>query len=602
MNILGIHGGLCSGASLFQNDRIIAAVHEERFSRKKNDEAFPLRSIDYCLSHAGILPEDLDGVALASFHDPLDDILYKKSEWSIDDYLEEQYERWRPYLIDKSSRLKTAAEIFPDKLNPDYYIVKKFPELLDADREKAQKHFAMLRKKTIALYLGISEEKIHFIEHHKAHAAYSYYASPFRNENILAMTVDGFGDGVNATIGMFDEKGNYSRFYDTDQCGIARIYRYMTLLLGMKPNEHEFKVMGLASYGKKEYAKKALEIFKSTIYVDGIEFKWNTTPEDSYFWFKERLEGVRFDNVACGLQLWVEELLCKWVKNTINKYGVKKVVLAGGVAMNIKAMGKLTQLDNIESLFVGGSASDESLAIGSAFCLADEIFRKSDTEWNSSQIKSLNNLYLGPDGSSEEKKLIKNLDSALYQVIEDPSVDTIADYLLKGKVVARCAGRMEFGQRALGNRSILADPVSLHMKDKINTKIKNRDFWMPFAPIIMDEYAPRYIVNPKEIKSPHMTIGFDTTDEGYQAMVAACHPADRTVRAQILDKKTNLHMYELFESFSSKSGRGAILNTSFNLHGFPIVNTPNDALYVFEKSGLDCLWLNNYLVIKNDSL
>jgi carbamoyltransferase len=174
----------------------------------------------------------------------------------------------------------------------------------------------------------------------------------------------------------------------------------------------------------------------------------------------------------------------------------------------------------------------------------------------------------------------------------------IAELLREGKILARCAGRMEFGQRSLGNRSILADPSDLRVKEKINAAVKSRDFWMPFAPVILDKYVHRYLLNPKNLESPHMTIGFDTTVEGYEAMIAACHPADRTARAQILYRHTNPELYAVLEAFEALTGRGGLLNTSFNLHGHPIVNTPAEAIFVLENSGLDGVILNDYLILK----
>ena len=157
----------------------------------------------------------------------------------------------------------------------------------------------------------------------------------------------------------------------------------------------------------------------------------------------------------------------------------------------------------------------------------------------------------------------------------------------------------KFGQRALGNRSISADPKNLMVKETINTMIKNRDFWMPFAPIIMDKYVGKYLINKKDLLSEYMTIGFETTKEGYEAMTAACHPADKSARPEMLSNELNSDVYEILEEFEKLTGRGAILNTSFNLHGFPIVNTPSEAIYVLENSGLDGLILNNYMVLKN---
>ena len=391
---------------------------------------------------------------------------------------------------------------------------------------------------------------MHFIEHHRCHATYSYYCSNFRGEDILALTVDGSGDNLNATIGIFDKDGNYTRKYQTSECNIGRIYRYITLLLGMKPNEHEYKVMGLAPYGKAKYAKKAIDIFKSTLYVDGIEFKWNVKPQDSYFWFKEKLEGIRFDNIAFALQYWVEELLTEWVKNAINKFNINKIVLSGGVAMNIKAMGKIAQLKEVKDIFIGGSASDESMSISAGLCLAQDLNKeKTESSFDNKNI-SIPSLYLGPKATDDEElAAVRSLDKKFYNVIDHTKPEYIAGLLKDGLILARCAGRMEFGQRALGNRSIIADPINLNIKEKINTAIKNRDFWMPFAPIILDKYASNYLINPKNIYSPFMTIGFDTTELGFDSMRAACHPADKSARPQILKREINIELYEILVEF-----------------------------------------------------
>jgi len=598
MNILSLYTSLPSSVALYQDGRIAAATHEERFTRKKNDEQFPSQSIKFCLSHAGLRASDLDAVAIASFIGfSYEDTLTRRSQWTPEDYLKEQYERWLPLINGNPSGSRSLADIFPEKLDFDvmpFGILRQLQYLPDRN-DKLQ----IEREKLVADFLHIPEIKVRRIEHHRCHAAYSYYASPFRGEDVLALTIDGSGDGLNATIGIFDAAGKYTRHYQTNECNIGRIYRYMTLLLGMKPNEHEFKVMGLAPYGKAKHAQNALEVFKSTLYVDGIEFKWREKPTDSYFWFRERLEGVRFDNIAFALQTWLEDLLTEWVQNAVAQFGIGKVVIAGGVAMNIKAMGKIAALPGVENLFIGGSASDESMSISAGICLAEDLTRESGKQWDSLDVASLPHLYLGPSATPEQEAAVTaGLDPSKYQVFRSPTPMQIAGLLSEGKILARCAGRMEFGQRSLGNRSILADPSDLRVKEKINAAIKSRDFWMPFAPVIMDKYVHRYLLNPKNIESPHMTIGFDTTPEGYEAMIAACHPADRTARAQILHREVNSALYDILEAFEALTSRGALLNTSFNLHGHPIVNTPAEALYVLGNSGLDGLILNYYLVLK----
>lgn len=598
MNILSLYTSLPSSVALYQDGQIVAATHEERFSRNKNDERFPAESIKYCLKHAGLKASDIDAVAIASYLGfSFDDTITRRSQWTPEDYLKEQYERWLPISRGEPSKSRSPVEIFPEKLDFDIFpseILRRLYPLTDRN-DRLQKE----RGKIVTDYLDIPEIKARCIEHHRCHAAYSYYASPFRGEDVLALTIDGSGDGLNATIGTFDAAGKYTRHYQTTECNIGRIYRYMTLLLGMKPNEHEFKVMGLAPYGKAKHAQKALDVFTSTLYVDGIEFKWREKPTDSYFWFKERLEGIRFDNIAFALQAWVEDLLTAWVQNAVVKFGIGKVVIAGGVAMNIKAMGKIAALPEVENLFIGGSASDESMAISAGICLAEDLTREAGKQWDSRNVASLPHLYLGPCATHEqEAAVVAELDSSKYQVSTSPSPRQIAELLHDGKILARCAGRMEFGQRSLGNRSILADPSDLRVKEKINAAVKSRDFWMPFAPVMMDKYVHRYLLNPKNLKSPYMTIGFDTTTEGYEAMIAACHPADRTARAQILHRDTNPALYAILEAFEAFTGRGALMNTSFNLHGYPIVNTPAEALFVLENSELDGLILNDYLVLK----
>ena len=598
MNILSLYTSLPSTAAIYQHGRITAATHEERFSRLKNDERFPNQSIRYCLEEAGLQAQDLDAVAIASFLGfSYEDTVTRKSQWTPQDYLREQYERWLPLSRGEPQQSRSLLDMFPDKIDLNLYpggILAQLRDLPDRN-DRLQKG----RKAMVADYLGVPEARVRYIEHHRCHAAYSYYASPFRGEKVLALTIDGAGDGLNATIGIFDEQGTYSRHYQTRDCNIGRIYRYMTLLLGMKPNEHEFKVMGLAPYGKAKHAQKALDVFKSTLYVDGIEFKWHDRPTDSYFWFRERLEGVRFDNIAFALQTWAEDLLTEWVGNAVARFGIGKVVIAGGVAMNIKAMGKIAALPVVENLFIGGSAGDESMAISAGICLAEDLAREAGKPWDSRAVASLPHLYLGPSATpGQEAAVVVGLDSSKYQVSPSPTQAQIAELLRDGKILARCAGRMEFGQRSLGNRSILADPSDLRVKEKINAAIKSRDFWMPFAPVMLNSYVDRYLINPKRLESPHMTIGFDTTPAGYDAMIAACHPADRTARAQILHRETNPELYGILEAFESLTGRGALLNTSFNLHGYPIVNTPADALYVLENSGLDGLILNNHLILK----
>lgn len=591
MKILSIFWGLCSGAALYDDGKIVAAVSEERFTREKNDSSFPQNSINWIFESTNTKSDNLDYVTVVSNDVGIDYIILSKHKWNIEDYLFENNNYWKPRLLNNDYSQNLIFDVMKHKINCNQY-----PEVYWKEKMHT-KDFTLFQQESyliIAEFLGISPEKIKKIEHHKSHALYSYYSSGFQNKKVLAFTADGWGDGKNATISIIDENGHYTLLQQSSNCNIARVYRYMTLLLGMKPSEHEFKVMGLAPYGRQAYAQKALDILRETLYIDGLEFKSKVTPTDSYYWFKERFEGIRFDNLAWALQKWTEELLCKWVENSIEQYKIHDIVFSGGVSMNVKAMGEVAKLNCVSNIFVGGSAGDESHVISTPYCFVNEM-KLHHT------IQPLNNLYLGCEYTkNEEFQAIQNVSANEFIIIENYENKEVAQLLYNGKIIARSVDKMEFGQRALGNRSILADPSQCEIKDKINSAIKNRDFWMPFAPIILDKYAHKYIHNPKNISAPYMTVTFDTTEVGYKSMQAACHPSDKTCRAQILKFNQNPKLYNLLEEFEKLSGRGALMNTSFNLHGYPIVTSPQDAIYVFQNSDLDALILNNYLLIKRE--
>ena len=437
------------------------------------------------------------------------------------------------------------------------------------------------------------------IDHHRAHASYAYYGSPFRKKKCLVVTADAFGDGLSATISIA-EGGQLKRVFETDKLSTARLYKFMTLLLGMKPNEHEYKVMGLAPYAKEPILKKPYQIFRDTLWVDGLDFSYKEKPTDYYFYFKDKLEGCRFDGIAAGLQRYVEELLVAWVRNMTNKFGIHRLVFSGGIAMNVKAMGKIAQMPEVDDFFVCGCGSDESTALGAAYALYEDHV-SSHGLTPDREIKHLKNLYLGPNNPELDLKKIKAILSACkgkYEIVENPSVSDVADFLIEGKVLARCIGKTEFGARALGNRSIMADPRNPAIVPIINEKIKNRDFWMPFAPIIMDTSVDKYLVNHKNLSVPYMTVGFDTTPLAQQHLPAALHAADKSARPQILRRIDNPPLYELLEAFQKKTGVGGLINTSFNLHGHPIVCAPQDAMFVMDNSELDGLLLPGFFIVR----
>tara|TARA_B100001175_G_C19439510_1_gene605457 strand:+ start:21 stop:1235 length:1215 start_codon:yes stop_codon:yes gene_type:complete len=403
--------------------------------------------------------------------------------------------------------------------------------------------------------------------------------------------MDGYGDGLNATISI-GNNGQLKRIYQTDKCIVGRIYSHITLLLGMKRLEHEYKLMGLAPYGEKYFNKECYKIFDEIIKLKKFKFVINKKPQDSYFHFKNKLEGFRFDTIASSLQLWVENIITSWVINAVTSTRIKNVCFSGGVGMNAKAMGKLLENNKIKNLWVPGAGQDDSTCIGASIEV-NKSFNK-----NNNNFVNLKNLYFGNNANDEENKFFKNkIDKKKFQIYKF-SNKRAALFLSKGKILGRVVDRMEFGPRSLGNRSILADPRNLNTKTKINAKIKNRDFWMPFAPSIIDNCAEKYILNSRKTISSHMALTFKTTKLGYEKIIAACHDADKTVRAQIVTKKLNSGYYDLIKEFKKITGCGALLNTSFNLHGFPVVKNISEAYDVLNKSDLDGLITKNFIILK----
>ncbi len=583
---LGVNWDHPSGAALLAGNNIVAGAGEERFSKIKNDLSFPQKALEYCLGFVED-PARISGVGVVSTEVGYREMLYQYAcNLSIADHVREQHEVWYP-------RLYEGREVDHALVHKDRWITDQYPPDYWAEYDPAKiETYSRDSANIIADYIGVDRARVRRIDHHLCHAHYGYFASPFSDEEAVVITVDGFGDGLNATLSIARD-GKLERFYETDKCILGRIYRHVTLLMGMKPLEHEYKVMGLAPYAKGKYAREVYRVFEELIDVDGIDFVYKSKPRDSYFHFKDRLEGYRFDNIAAGMQMWVEDILAQWVANIVQETGIRTIVCAGGVAMNVKAMGRVAALPEIDRLFVPGSGSDDSNCIGAAIVAAAE-----DQSGTSNGGYAVPSLLIG-NAVAGGKAVVTAADKVEDLVVDrEVTLEKIVRLLLDGVIIGRCMGRMEFGQRALGNRSILADPTAAEVVPRINAMIKNRDFWMPFAPVVLDTYSDRYLVNPKSIQSPHMTIGYETTEAGWEAMRSACHASDRTARAQILTVADNPELYRLLIEFEKISGRGALLNTSFNLHGYPIVNTAHDAYDVFMESELEGLWFEEGLILK----
>ena len=447
------------------------------------------------------------------------------------------------------------------------------------------------RKDLIERDLNIKQEHIKVFDHHSCHAYYGYYWYNNPDKKFLVITVDGAGDGTNGSIWIGKKGEMLKNIMRTDICNIGRIYRYTTLLLGMKPNEHEFKVMGLAPYAKEYYATESYEIFASTLNVSGLEFYYKEKVKDHFWYFKNKFESHRFDNIAFGLQKFTESLLTRWVRNALKETKIKNVILSGGVALNVKANKSISELKSINDFIVPPGPNDESLSVGAYY----QYILNENREKNNPKIVSERTPYLGRNYT--ESHIIKLLNDESNLVVKFVDYDKIAKLFVLEKVVARFYGEMEFGPRALGNRSILADPRDKSIIAKINDMVKMRDFWMPFCPSIISENIEDYIVNYKYNQSSFMTLGYDTTTLAESMIPAALHPADKTARPQIVYPDKNSSFYKLILSFKKITKVGCLLNTSFNIHGEPIVESPTDALNTFKRTGLNHLIFNDKILI-----
>jgi carbamoyltransferase len=569
--ILGIHDGHNCGATLTRNAQVIASISEERLTRKKNESGYPRKSIDEVLRIGGIDAADLDRAVYSSL------FMHGRS------YLENPAPWYQVGLADQRA----------DAVRPKDYQAVIF-------EQRKRERIDELRD-----HLQLAENKIEFIEHHLCHLAAAYYTAPnaVPGKPILGFSCDGAGDNISGSVSIC--RGNNIDRISTvrRETSLGKIYSRITLLMGMIPWEHEYKLMGLAPYADPERSDKAAEPLRELLRLsdDGLSFDLvgELSTHYAYEYLREVFTRVRFDVIAGAAQLFTEEMLVNWVRAAIAKTGITDIVCGGGVFMNVKANMLIAQLPEVTSMYVMPSAADESLSIGA--CLHRYYEMSGEVDHSGSVF---DNLYLGGefDREAEKKAISEQLSGISIEVAEPADVDlAVADMLAEGAIVARCAGRMEWGARALGNRSILVSAHDYRVVDLINRAIKMRDFWMPFAPSIRAESADRYFDDPKDLKPHFMMHAYEALADGHADLNAGSHPRDRTIRPQSVTKTGNPGYHKLISRFEEQTGRGAVLNTSFNLHGFPIVYSPADAIDVLCKSGLEHLALNNFIISKKNS-
>lgn len=563
--VIGIHDGHNASVAVVRGGRLEFALQEERITRVKNQGDAPGNALASALKQAN--------GAGASARVALNGRYMNYGQWQRETILGDY-----GHSSSWSSRVKQPLK--------DTFVDRAY-----------QRRKAAIREQQLG-ELGIGRERIEIVEHHLAHASAAYYTCPWQNGKVLVLTCDGSGDRLSATVSV-GERGELTRIAEiSEHDSIGRLYALVTRHLGMTPLEHEYKVMGLASYvaGEEKVAEAAewfAQLFEFTPQGLGWRRRRGVPSMSSAGAYLGRvLAGRRFDLIAAGVQRFIENWLATWAGNAVRETGIRKVACAGGVFMNVKANLRLLQIPALEDMYVFPSCGDESNSIGAALRVA--------VQGGQSPYGALGPIYFGePITDGEADLALEAVDSGRLRAVYVSDIERkTARVLAQGKIVARAKGAIEFGARALGNRSILARADSPTVVRVINEMVKCRDYWMPFAPSVLAERADEYYSKPKPVSSPYMMFAFPSRPEKRAVFPAAQHPYDFTTRPQEVTAAYNPDYYRLLQEYELCTGEGIVLNTSFNLHGSPIVYRASDAVDVFMRSGLEYMALGNWWVEK----
>ncbi|KAB7627334.1 carbamoyltransferase [Alkalilimnicola sp. S0819] len=573
MNILGISGAVSHDASaaILVDGQVIAAAEEERFIRDKHAKGrFPLEAARYCLREAGLSAADIDVVAF-----PYAEIgLSSPARW--------HYARRYWYAPDRA-----------------------LDALFNGNRRFRRN---MRQLDELLAQLGIDRDKVTIlpVEHHLAHASSAYHLSGFQEKTAI-LGIDGKGEYATTFFG-YGENGRIHKikeFYDPDSLG--GLYGAITQYLGFEMLDGEFKVMGMAPYGDPDRFD-----FSRLIDFDGKNFKVNTQlvntiglrrykqdGQSYYFsqklvdWLGPKREGDEIDDPYIDYAAAVQKLLEDTALGLIEHYlgdiirETGKIAYAGGVALNVKLNQKIIQLPHVKELFVQPASGDAGTSLGAATYAAMEL---GDT------VAPMEHAYLGPAYSNEEciAACQAHPEQPAWERLENVP-EAAAEILAGGNPLAWFQGRMEFGPRALGNRSILGDPTHKGVADRINEQIKYRERWRPFCPSMLDTVAPKMLGS--DHPSPYMTFTFEVAEDWKDKVPEVVHE-DGTARAQVVTEQSNPRYYALLKAFEARKGVGVLLNTSLNRRGEPMVCSPTDALNMFYGSDLQYLIMEDVLIRK----
>ena len=588
MKILGISGLYHdSAAALIIDGKVVNAAQEERFTRIKNDKSFPSNAIEFCLRNNNLIGEELDVV-----------VYYDNPLLTLDRFLEN-------CISARSDNVALIHNNFESMFGDKLWI-----------HETVKTHLGSL---------GI-RKKLLVCEHHISHAAYTFYESPFEDAAIL--TIDGVGEWATTTLGIGESnKIRILKQIDyPDSLGL--LYSAFTYFCGFKVNSGEYKLMGLAPYGEPKY----IDVIKSELIdiKDDGSYKLNMNAFSfdkgevmigeafkKIFEFKRRLPETEFSKIyldlAASIQAVTEEILIKMVKHLKEITGKKYLCLCGGVALNCVANGLILKEHIFDDIFIPPASGDSGGCVGAALYAYYQYFNN-----KRSNIMNENKVYLGPYfNDSVEKKILDGF-SAVYRKVSDRHqlLHEIAENLADNKVVGFFNGAMEFGPRALGARSILANPMDTQMQSKLNLKIKYRESFRPFAPSVLEEEMRNYFDINKS--SPYMLLVAPVKDElrfeiethdyndiihevnQVRSTIPAVTHVDYSARIQTVSKEDNMVYYELINEFFKLTGCAVVVNTSFNVRGEPIVCDPKDAYECFMRTEMDVLVIDDYILYKSE--
>ena len=571
MNILGIGDHVSCGSALVSDGRLIAAITDERLVREKMVFGVPRESIKAIMKMLSLSPKDVDAIAIGTVNQHLIDgyVDYRGGWFGL------KRSKYKQFLFDTGSAVSRYRAQFPF-LDNIYYALRRtaFAKRRDGIRRILRDEFGFTCP-------------VRYVDHHFCHITSAYYTSGY--EDATVFSIDGGGDAKSARIydvknGDFRELVSISSF---DSLGC--FYSYVTQICGFKAGKHEGKITGLAAYGKPAYVP---ELKRMMISKDG------SVKNIAYVFFLsalkefERLlpEDFSHRDLAASIQSYVEEMVVDVARYWLEKTGQQNVGLAGGLFANVKINQRIHEIPGVKSVFVHPGMSDEGMPVGAALGLYYELSGKPYDPG----FVTMDHVYLGPEFTDEEMRLELENQGVQYQRFDDIETE-VARLLAGGAVVARFNGKMEYGPRALGNRTILYQATDPTVNHWMNDALKRTEF-MPFAPIVLAEHAEKCFkhVEGAENTARFMTITFNCTDWMAKNCPGVVH-VDNTARPQLVSSKDNPSMYKILTEYHKLTGLPCMINTSFNMHEEPIVCTPYDAVRAFKLGHLDYLAIGNYL-------